>query len=120
MKTKGYRSGVALITVLVLTGVVTIVLGGVLGYVSSASRMSAYYENKNLCRLAAQSEIELAKAAIDHQFEYSLNRSARIVGGDAMGLTYCMDNRGLIGLDREPARTPEELEQYLKENPRSW
>ena len=68
MKTKGYRSGVALITVLVLTGVVTIVLGGVLGYVSSASRMSAYYENKNLCRLAAQSEIELAKAAIDHQF----------------------------------------------------
>ena len=87
MKTKGYRSGVALITVLVLTGVVTIVLGGVLGYVSSASRMSAYYENKNLCRLAAQSEIELAKAAIDHQFEYSLNRSARIVGGDAMGLT---------------------------------
>ncbi len=39
---------------------------------------------------------------------------------DAMGLTYCMDNRGLIGLDREPARTPEELEEYLKENPRSW
>ena len=87
MKMKGYRSGVALITVLVLTGTSMIVLGGVLGYVSNASRMTAYYENKNICRLAAQSEIELAKAAINHQFEYSLNRSARIVGGDAMGLT---------------------------------
>jgi len=87
MKENGYRSGAALVTVLVLTGVVTIVLGGVLGYVSNTSRMAAYYENKNICRLAAQSEIELAKEAINHQFEYSLNRSARIVGGDAMSLS---------------------------------
>ncbi|MBO4709769.1 MAG: hypothetical protein J5727_08355 [Kiritimatiellae bacterium] len=87
MKANGYRSGVALVTVLVLTGVTTIVLGGVLGYVSSASRMTAYYEGKNICRLAAQSEIELAKEAINHQFEYSLNRSARIVGGDTMSLS---------------------------------
>ena len=87
MKTKGYRSGVALITVLVLTGTSMIVLGGVIGYVSNASRMTAYYENKNICRLAAQSEIELAKAAINTKFEYSLNRSAKIVGGDAMGLS---------------------------------
>ena len=87
MKANGYRSGAALVTVLVLTGVTTIVLGGVLGYVSSASRMTAYYEGKNICRLAAQSEIELAKEAINHQFEYSLNRSARIVGGDTMSLS---------------------------------
>jgi hypothetical protein len=39
---------------------------------------------------------------------------------DAMGVNYCLDVRGLIGLDRQPARTPEELEEYLKENPRSW
>jgi hypothetical protein len=87
MKVKGYRSGVALLTALVLTGASMIVLGGVLGYVSNASRMTGYYESKNICRLAAQSEIELAKAAINRQFEYSLNRSARIVGGDAMGLS---------------------------------
>ena len=87
MKRKGYRSGVALITSLVLTGVGMIVLGGVIGYVSNASRMTGYYGSKNICRLAAQSEIELAKAAINHKFEYSLNRSARIVGGDAMGLS---------------------------------
>ena len=87
MKGNVYRSGAALVTVLVLTGVATIVLGGVLGYVSNSSRMAAYYEGKNICRLAAQSEIELAKEAINYQFEYSLNRSARIVGGDAMSLS---------------------------------
>ena len=79
MEIKGYRKGVALVTALVLTGVSTIVLGGVIGYVSHASRMAGYYEGKNACRLAAQSEIEVAKAAIHHQFEYSLNRTARIV-----------------------------------------
>ena len=73
-----------------------------------------------LPRMCALSEIQWCAAdkkdyarfdaSIDHSFEMF----------DAMGLTYCMDNRGLIGLDREPARTPEELEQYLKENPRSW
>ena len=73
-----------------------------------------------LPRMCALSEIQWCAAdkkdyarfdaSIDHSFEMF----------DAMGLTYCMDNRGLIGLDREPARSPEELEEYLKENPRSW
>ena len=83
---KGFRSGAALITVLVLTGVSMIALGGVLSYVSNASRMTAYYENKNVCRLAAQSEIEIAKAAINRQFRLSINRAAVIVGGNAAGL----------------------------------
>ena len=87
MKKTNFRSGSALITVLVLTGTSLIVLGGVLGYVSQATRMTSYYESKSICRLAAQSEIEVAKAAINRQFEFSLNRSARIVGGDAMGVT---------------------------------
>ena len=43
---------------------------------------------------------------------------------DAMGMNYCLDFRGLIGLDRQPARTEEELaaylEEYKKANPRSW
>lgn len=87
MKKTNFRSGSALITVLVLTGTSLIVLGGVLGYVSQATRMTSYYESKSICRLAAQSEIEVAKAAINRQFEFSLNRAARIVGGDAMGVT---------------------------------
>jgi hypothetical protein len=87
MKKTNFRSGSALITVLVLTGTSLIVLGGVLGYVSQATRMTSYYESKSICRLAAQSEIEVAKAAINRQFQFSLNRAARIVGGDAMGVT---------------------------------
>ncbi len=87
MKKTNFRSGSALITVLVLTGTSLIVLGGVLGYVSQATRMTSYYDSKSICRLAAQSEIEVAKAAINRQFEFSLNRAARIVGGDAMGVT---------------------------------
>jgi hypothetical protein len=49
-------------------------------------------------------------ASLDHAFEMF----------DAMGVNYCLDVRGLIGLDRQPARTPEEMEEYLKENPRNW
>ena len=75
----------ALVVSLVLAGVSAIVVGAVVGYVSHASRMTGYYEGKNICRLAAQSEIELAKAAINYRFELSLNRSARIIGGDSFG-----------------------------------
>jgi len=73
-----------------------------------------------LPRMCALSEIQWCapekkdfdrfNAALDHAFAMF----------DAMGLNYCMDVRGLIGLERVPARTPEELEEYLKENPRSW
>ena len=73
-----------------------------------------------LPRMCALSEIQWCAAdKKDYaRFDASIDHSYEMF--DAMGLTYCMDNRGLIGLDREPARTPEELEQYLKENPRSW
>ena len=73
-----------------------------------------------LPRMCALSEIQWCAAdkkdfdrfnvSLDHAFEMF----------DAMGLSYCLDVRGLIGLDRQPARTPDELEEYLKENPRSW
>jgi hexosaminidase len=73
-----------------------------------------------LPRMCALSEIQWCAAdKKDYaRFDASIDHSYEMF--DAMGLTYCMDNRGLVGLDREPARTPEELEQYLKENPRSW
>lgn len=73
-----------------------------------------------LPRMCALSEIQWCAAdKKDYaRFDASIDHSYEMF--DAMGLTYCMDNRGLIGLDRAPARTPEELEEYLKENPRSW
>ena len=73
-----------------------------------------------LPRMCALSEIQWCAAdKKDYaRFDASIDHSFAMF--DAMGLNYCMDDRGLIGLDRIPARTPEELEEYLKENPRSW
>ena len=39
---------------------------------------------------------------------------------DAMGVNYSLDCRGLIGLDRQPARSPEEMEQYLATKTWQW
>ena len=73
-----------------------------------------------LPRMCALSEIQwCAASAKDYQrFDASLDHTFELL--DAMNVNYCLDCRGLIGLDRQPARTPEELEEYLKENPRSW
>ena len=77
---RGGRRGVMLITVLVMTGVCAIVLGGVLGYVSHATRLTAVHVGNNACRLAAQGEIELAKSAINDAFDRAIARSGRVVG----------------------------------------
>ena len=73
-----------------------------------------------LPRMCALSEIQWCAAdKKDYdRFDASLDHTFEML--DAMGVNYCLDVRGLIGLDRQPARTPEELEEYLKENPRSW
>ena len=73
-----------------------------------------------LPRMCALSEIQWCPAdKKDYaRFDASLDHTFEML--DAMGVNYCLDVRGLIGLDRQPARTPEELEEYLKENPRSW
>ena len=82
------RKGVVLITVLILTGVCAIVLGGVIGYVSGATRMTSVHLGNSICRLAAQSEIELAKAAINDAFNRSIARGAHVIGG-TLGSTVC-------------------------------
>ena len=73
-----------------------------------------------LPRMCALSEIQWCAAdKKDYdRFDASLDHTFEML--EAMGVNYCLDVRGLIGLDRQPARTPEELEEYLKENPRSW
>ena len=79
------RRGGALVTVLALTGAALVVLGGVFAYVNFAVRQTAIALGNDLCRLAAQSEIELAKSAVNYRFQLSLNRSARIIGGQTIG-----------------------------------
>ena len=75
-----------------------------------------------LPRMAALSEIQWCNADKKdfERFREALDHSARIF--DALGYTYCKDAWGIIGLpgSEQPARTPEELEQYMKENKVSW
>ena len=73
-----------------------------------------------LPRMCALSEIQWCNAdRKDYdRFNGSLDHTFFML--DAMGMTYCKDVRGLIGLDYQPARTAGELEKYLKENPRGW
>ena len=92
MTGSGYRKGVVLVTTLVLTAVCAIVLGGVLGYVSAASRLTAIRQGESLCRLAAQSEIELAKGAIYDGFSHSVARGAHVIGtGSTIGTVNSFD-----------------------------
>ena len=71
-------------------------------------------------RMCAMSEVQWCAAdAKDYErFTTSLDHTLGMM--DAMGVTYCLDYKGLIGLDRQPARSEEELEEYLKNDKRSW
>ena len=65
-----------------------------------------------LPRMCALSEIQWCAAGKKDfgRFNASLDHTFGIL--DAMGMNYCLDCRGLVGLDRKEARTPEELEVY--------
>ena len=85
MKAFRCRSGFALVTTVVMTGVAAILFAGVIGYVSWVVRATAIYTGRDICRLAAQSEIEAAKTVVNAAFIRSIERSARIIGGDTIG-----------------------------------
>ena len=85
MKAFRYSSGFALVTTIVMMGVAAILVAGVLGYVSWTVRSAAIYTGRDVCRLAAQSEIEAAKVVVNTAFIKSIERSARIIGGDTIG-----------------------------------
>ena len=73
-----------------------------------------------LPRMCALSEVQWCAAdKKDYaRFDTSLDHSFEIL--DAMGMNYSLDCRGLIGMDRQPARTPEELEEYLSKKDWNW
>ena len=85
MKAFRCSSGFALVTTVVMTGVAAILFAGVIGYVSWVVRATAIYTGRDICRLAAQSEIEAAKTIVNAAFIKSIERSARIIGGDTIG-----------------------------------
>lgn len=73
-----------------------------------------------LPRMCALSEVQWCAAdKKDYaRFDASLDHTFAIL--DAMGMNYSLDCRGLIGLDRQPARTPEQLEEYLAKKDLVW
>ena len=73
-----------------------------------------------LPRLCALSEIQWCAADKKDfaRFDASLDHTFAIL--DAMGVNYCLDIRGQVGLDRQPARSPEELEAYLASQHWNW
>ena len=75
-----------------------------------------------LPRMCALSEVQWCDADNKDydRFVTSLAHTAEIL--DAAGYTYCKDVFGIVGLpgNEHPARTPEELEEYLAANPVSW
>ena len=73
-----------------------------------------------LPRLCALSEVQWCAADKKDYARFDASLDHAFAMFDVMGLNYSLNCRGLIGLDRQPARTEEELEEYLKENPRNW
>ena len=73
-----------------------------------------------LPRMCALSEIQWCNAGRKDydRFTTSLDHTFAIL--DAMGMSYCLDYRGLIGLERQPARSEEELADYLSQQHWSW
>lgn len=81
-----------------------------------------YLEYMLLPRLAALSEVQWeAEGRRDpERFRAALDHSAGIF--EAMGYTYCKYPWGIVGMPgyEQPARTPEELEEYLKVRKGPW
>lgn len=79
-----FRKGGALFIVLVLTGAVLIVMGGVFGYISYSARFAAEAVGRDICRLAAQSEIELAKEAIFNRFQGTVGAKSNVITAEIL------------------------------------
>ena len=73
-----------------------------------------------LPRMCALSEVQWCETAVKdfHRFDASLDHTFSIL--KEMGVNYSLDIRGLVGLDRKPARSAAELESYLEANPVNW
>ena len=73
-----------------------------------------------LPRMCALSEIQWCSAENKDyaRFDASLDHTFEIL--DAMGVNYSLDCRGLIGLDRQPARDSVQLAEYLEAAKDNW
>ena len=74
------RRGAVLITVVAIFLVMALAIGTVLVYASNATRQTTLAVGRDLCRLAAQSAIEIAKSEVNAAFQQTISAQARVVG----------------------------------------
>ena len=74
------RRGAVLITAIAIFLVMALAIGSVLAYASTATRHTALAVGRDVCRLAAQSAIEIAKAEVNAAFQQTISAQARVVG----------------------------------------
>ena len=75
-----HRRGAVLITVVAVFLIMSLAIGSVLSYASMAKRRTAMAIGRDVCRLAAQSAIEIAKARVNAAFQQTISAQARVVG----------------------------------------
>ena len=72
--------GAVLITVIVIFLIMSLVIGAALAYASNATRHTTLAIGRDVCRLAAQSAMEIAKARVNAAFQQTISAQARVVG----------------------------------------
>ena len=77
---RAQRRGAVLITVVAIFLILSLAIGSVLSYASMATRQTALAIGRDVCRLAAQSAIEIAKARVNASFQQTISAQARVVG----------------------------------------
>ena len=73
-----------------------------------------------LPRMCALSEIQWCAADRKDYDRFTLSLDHTFEMLDAMGVNYCLDSRGLIGLERQPARDSAALAEYMKLPRQGW
>lgn len=79
------RRGAALLTVMVLAAVTAAIVFSGFGYLRFAARAADGALGRDLCRIAAESHLELARAAIYSKFCTTIGAAPRVVGVNAVG-----------------------------------
>ena len=85
MNTRPRNSGFVLMFALCLLGFTTVIVGALMAYITFSLRLSQCHLDKTVCRLAAQSGIEHAKAHIFTGFKKSSFKGRELVGVSASG-----------------------------------
>ena len=74
------KRGAVLLTVVGIFMIMAVLIGAVMAYAANATRQTALAVGRDVCRLAAQSAIEMAKSEVNAAFQQTISAHARVVG----------------------------------------